>query len=690
MRERTGLKAGSVLVLAACVGTALSVAACNNQPRRQARDVEPVIRDAPAVLRGTIGTEATLFGVEPVLVSGFGLVVGLNGTGGGVLPVQVQATMERELARGGIGRGGPVSEGPLAGKTPREMLRDPSVAVVVVEGVVPPGAPMGARFDVRVRTLAGSGVTSLEGGKLWTTVLNLGPASAFGARRTQVFGEARGSIFINPFADPGGGAPVTLAPPERIDPPAQEETANAAGAGPRSESGGEPPAGMADAAPAVPMSPLPAAMMSDGVSRTVGRVLNGGEVTQPLRMILRLDNPSHARAMSMVQAINSRFPPGPGQPGQTARGRDASLIEITVPPAFADRSADFVQLLRFTQIDQSFPQEYAKRYADALRSQPALAVELGWALEALGRPAIPFVQPLYDDPELLPRLTALRVGARLGDPRVAPGLIEMARSGPVAARSEAITLLTDLPPDGSINLALRELASATELEIRVAAYEALRLRGDPAVDRNRIAGFWVDIVQSSDDLIYVKQSGEPRIVIFGNRPRLNSPAIGSAWNDRLLVKVGDVQGGLSTASPDLVQLYYRDYRTEKATLARLDRDVLSFIRFLAQRPTPDNPDPGLGLSYSEIVGVLYQVQRSGALPGVFATENDRLLARLLEAQDLSLVSERPENEDLREDELEARMKPLPREAPAPVPAATPRSLVVPLSGPQPVQPRKGD
>lgn len=657
---------------AGLLGAGLVAASCESGPKKRARDVEPVIRDAPTVLRGTIGSESTIVGVEPILVSGYGLVVGLNGTGGGPLPVQIQATMERELARGGIGRGGPLTEGPLASATPREVLRDPNVAVVIVEGVIPPGAPEGSRFDVRVRTLPGSSVTSLEGGRLWTTELRLGPVTPFGRMRTQSFGEASGPVFINPFADPSGVTSASRpAPPPAIDPPAPSKA-------------DEPMAERAPAeSPAATATPLPAAIASDGVSRTVGRVLDGGVVTQPLRMLLKLDNPSHARAMSMVQATNSRFPPPPAQRGQTARGRDNALVEITVPPSFQAESGDFVQLLRFTQIDQSFPQEYAKRYADALRTQPGLADALGWSLEALGRPAIPFVQPLYEDPELLPRMTALRVGARLGDPRATPALLAMAKDGPLAARSEAITLLGRMPPDGQINLTLRELASAPELELRVAAYESLLERGDPSVDRNRIGTFFVDVVQSRTELIYVKQSGQPRIVIFGQRPKLNSPSIASAWQDRLMIKVGEAQGTLNTATPDIAQLYYRDYRTEKVTLARVDRDLVSIIRFMAQVPSPENPDPGLGLSYSEIVGALYALQQTGGIPGSFATEQDRLLARLLEAQDLSLVDERPENETMPVDELEARMKPLPREAPAPVPVSGRRSLVVPLSGPTP-------
>ena len=45
--------------------------------------MEPTSVEKVTALRGTIGSEATIIGAEQILVSGFGLVVGLNGTGGG-------------------------------------------------------------------------------------------------------------------------------------------------------------------------------------------------------------------------------------------------------------------------------------------------------------------------------------------------------------------------------------------------------------------------------------------------------------------------------------------------------------------------------------------------------------------------------------------------------------------------------
>src|SRR5687768_17165919 len=95
--------AGLVVLSLLALGCAALSGGCGGE-KPQIKTVAPVVREIPEPLRGTIGAEATIRGVEPQLVSGLGLVVGLNETGGGELPPQIQASMERELARGGVGK----------------------------------------------------------------------------------------------------------------------------------------------------------------------------------------------------------------------------------------------------------------------------------------------------------------------------------------------------------------------------------------------------------------------------------------------------------------------------------------------------------------------------------------------------------------------------------------------------------
>ncbi len=613
-----------VLLLLAIAGVTL-LGACESGPKPRARpsDSPAVLRDVPQVFRQTVGAQCTLRGTETILVSGFGLVVGLNNTGGGPLPVQIQSTMERELAMGGIGKGGLLESGPLAKMTPRQVLADKRVAVVLVQGVISPGSPLGSVFDVRVSTLPGSSVTSLEGGQLWSTEMRLGPASPFGSMRSRKLAEAGGPVFLNPFAlrDSATG------PSAKATPNASESTAD------------------------------------DGVTRTVGRVMDGGRVTDPLVLELLLDSPSHARASSIVAAVNTAFPNGPGDEALTARGRNDQSVAVRVPRAFRDKSAEFVKLLQYVPIESAFVDEYAKRYTDELRENTALTEDLSWALVALGKPAIPFLQPLYDAPELLPRLAALRAGAKLGDMRAVPYLRAMAgatastsanaeaasNSGPAvpnAMRGEAIVLLGEMPFNPTIDVALRELLNAPSLETRIAAYEALAKRQDPVIDRTRIEGrFTLDIVPSREELVYVTQQGEPRIVVFGNDVRVNTFSLVSTWKDRfMLMNDGKLLDGNTDRSRP-VRLYYRDVNPMSTGVKANVPDRLGdLIKYLGRKPQFDDPATGLGLSYSQVVGVLSELQRQRGVDAPFTTEENRLIARLNEAEGQLSLPERPESE----------------------------------------------
>jgi hypothetical protein len=353
-----------------------------------------------------------------------------------------------------------------------------------------------------------------------------------------------------------------------------------------------------------------------------------------------------------------------------ARGRNNSSIAVRVPHTYKERPLEFVTLLRYLQIDPSFPQEYAKRYADALKQQPALAEELSWSLQAVGRAAVPFLVPLYDNPEFLPRIAALRAGAKLTDPRCAQPLIAMTKSGSVALRTEAIEMLAALGPDPQVNMALRRLLDESELEVRVAAYEALEQRGDPLIDRLSADGkFELHIVPARDGLIYITQQGKPRIVLFGTDMSLRNPTLASAWQDRLMIK----HEGL------VPRIYYRDYRSDRIVQGPAPAKISDLVIFLAHKTTPENPEPGLDLTYSEVVGAIYELQKQGAMDAAFATERDRLMARLVEAQDISLTEERPETSDRPIEEAKDQLKP---SASKPLPTARPterKPTVVPLS-----------
>ena len=105
------------------------------------------------------------------------------------MPADVRAYLTQYLSkRGWGGTGGPDSPK----MTPQQLLNSNDIAVVVVEGVIPPGSPKGAHFDVRVTTAPGTSTTSLEGGRLIATELRPGPLMT-GSHQVFAMGEASGA-----------------------------------------------------------------------------------------------------------------------------------------------------------------------------------------------------------------------------------------------------------------------------------------------------------------------------------------------------------------------------------------------------------------------------------------------------------------------------------------------------------------
>ena len=546
------------------LASTLLAAACSKTPQRPPGTVQVpvVVRDTQSILRGTIGSEVTIRGTEGTIVSGYGIVVGLDGTGSGTVPIGVRSVLEEEMRKSGVGMGAEQS-GPLARISPSELIDSPDTAVVLVQAFIPAGLPGGATFDVEVSALNGSGVTSLEGGRLYTTDLRRGVASP-SAPDTRIVANAVGDVFINPFAFADAEGQAT---PENLQ-------------------------------------------------RTNGRVLAGGKIILPEPIRLLLDNPSHARAREITRAINNQFQRGVR--GDTAIGRSDEGIADTVPIQYRDAPGVFINLLRYTRIDQAFPQEWARRYAAALVDEPELASQLSWCLRAVGEPAISYLRPLYTHPESIPRIAAIEAGAWVGDLTVRPHIEELIESGPFGLRDDAMRWLTRLPVDRDpgIREYLRSQLNNPDLALRVTAFESLKKLDDARIISRPMGDkFVLDIVPSTEPTIYVTQSNVPRIVLFGMNLEILPEVFVDAWDGRLLMKADEGQ-------PE-AEIFYRPNSRVSPRLVKADRDLASMIRRMAFEPTPDVLEDGLDMRYSEIVTVLYLMAIDGAVPATFFPEDDR-------------------------------------------------------------------
>ena len=91
-----------------------------------------------------------------------------------------------------------------------------------------------------------------------------------------------------------------------------------------------------------------------------------------------------------------------------------------------------------------------------------------------------------------------------------------------------------------------------------------------------------------------------------------------------------------------VEVYYRPRDLLEGSTYWVEPRLSELVQVFGHTTVADNPLPGLGLSYSEVVSVLYQMWRQGYLEADFRPEQDRILAAILRQQRRELVAERPE------------------------------------------------
>src|ERR1700752_2361099 len=146
---------------------------------------------APAWATSRIKDLANVEGVRQNQLIGYGLVVGLNGTGDTLnnIPFTKQS-LQAMLERLGVNVRG-------------AEMRTGNVAAVMVTANLPPFATQGTRMDVTVSALGDS--KSLQGGTLLVTPL-LGADG-------NVYAVAQGSLAIGGFQDEGAAASITRVVP---------------------------------------------------------------------------------------------------------------------------------------------------------------------------------------------------------------------------------------------------------------------------------------------------------------------------------------------------------------------------------------------------------------------------------------------------------------------------------------------
>jgi len=536
----------AILVLAAgCTRTA---------PKAPRAAADQGAIEIPPHVAGTVAQYARLIGGRPMQVQNYGLVVGLGKNGSSEAPPALREDLiqyilkQRAFSQAG---GSPVS--------PSVMLADKDTAVVRVWGVVPPGAPIGTRFDVFVSALPQTQTRSLDGGFLMPRELQMLLPGI--GKRSRSWARAAGAIFVNPFIDPSD--------PDEL-----------------------------------PM-----------LRR--GRVIGGGEVIEARELMLQLIQPDYARCVRIRDAINSRFQ----GVEPVAIAKNHSTIQLKIPPAYRRDYERFLRLIMHLPVGVA-PARWeakAREIAEAMASPSARHEELALIWEAMGRQVLPAIEEVYDSDNQAAAFHAAMTGMRLGDAKGADIVIQHAENPQSPFRLTAVRELGRYPQYARVLPSLHRLIDDENELVRLAAYEALVEAGDRGrVRRREIGGqFKLDLVKAKRGyVIYAWQSREPRLVLFGRDMTVRRPLFFSAPDDFVIINAPDETGPLS-----LVRKIPRTDRFSEALQAA--PQVSALIEKLASAPEPDlkGQVKGLGLTYSQVVGVLQRMCKAGDIPAEFRLQS---------------------------------------------------------------------
>jgi flagellar basal body P-ring protein FlgI len=529
--KRLGLiLAGSLVALTGCLNDQTS--------RLQIDDV-----DKPKVR--TIGDVAEFQTAGAIPVSGVGLVVGLEGTGGGAPPGPYRQMMEEHLKRCKI-------------ENVKAWLDSNDTALVFVSAQIPAGSRAGERADVEITLPPGSKAKSLRGGFLLET-----PLASYSSQ-----GQVRAYLEQNDIKTVGGGdsllkghvmadaeGPLHLAPNDKEN-KTEVRTSDDA-----------------------PEGSVRRAFVWKGAK---------SKVNQPFFMVLNPDQQRYRMASVVAERINETFH-GPGAVDNIAKQRNADSVVLTIPPQYRNNSTHFFRVVRMIpteRVDENA--EYRRRLESELQ-EPETTLTASLRLEALGRSSIPVLREgMKNSKYPLVQFAAAEALAYLGEPVSANVLAGLAEKHP-SLQAYCLAALTSLDEAAS-SFALQELLVSESPEIRYGAFKALREREPREYAGNLLnKSFWLHTVApESQSMVHVLSNGRAEIAVFGKTPKLVAPFALRAGPDLVLTaRPGDSAVTISRISTRKAQ------RQEQCSFA-----VANVIKSLAD----------LGALYADVVDLLTQAR----------------------------------------------------------------------------------
>ena len=514
-------------------------------------------RRIPPGIAGTVGQYAYLVGHDDMEVRGYGLVVGLGLSGSAEVPPTLRKYLTEQMRLWKL-------SSPRAGTgalTPGRMLADLDTAVVVVRGRIPAAAPKGTRFDLYVEALPGTQTVSLDGGMLMSTDLHLNLDGSFSAtRKSKRWAVARGAVFVNPFIDRGKPA-------------------------------------------------------SRGKLRA-GRIPNGGEICRSRPVRLELRRADYMMANVIQQRINQRFG---GGTFKAARTKTSTVVDLEIPSTYGKEYEHFLRLVTHVHVQggSEGQDRYAQQLVRAIELPEARAEDISLVWEAMGRQVLPMIRPLYVSKNPAAAFFATRAGLRMGDALAVEPMTYIAEQADTAFQVPAVNELGRARRFVEAAGVLKRLLSSSNQVVRVAAYEALSQRGSSEIIRENVARqFTLDVVQTEGDYaVYATSTGQPKVVLFGRKIPIRRPVFYCPPDELVTIN--------ALKPTDKISVQRKVPRSGKMSeVFQVSPRVDELVRVMGKLPYygDDGKIEGLGLTYSQVVGVLYGLARDHHLPAKFVLQ----------------------------------------------------------------------
>jgi len=503
----------------------------------------------------TISQLCELVGYDSVLLQGHSLVGGLPGTGSGDCPPFVREYLEQHLQKI-KGKGYLSHEYEIM--PVEQIINSNTTSVVRVKGIVPAGVTKGARFDVDVFIPWSTQTTSLQGGILFPTELQQVVPGLTGRPLTgRVSALAAGELFINPFS-------LSSEKDQRVDP-----------------------------------------------RRAV--VLGGGMTRIDRSIQLALKEPDSRMAQNIQRRINSRFQTKDGE--KIADAANRRVIEIKIPYDYRDRYQEFVQILMglYLQDSGAFQELKIKELNEKASREDAdfEAIALEW--KGIGRPCLRYLSGYYSQIKGKRAFYAAQTALDLGERRAIDALILMAKDDQHPCQLKAVRTLGRAANDVKAGACLTALLDNKNPLVRLRAYESLQGIKCHRIESNNIAGkFKLDIIDSrSDGLVCIWTISEPRVVIFGRNLICRRNLFFETEDKSITINCGP--------------------QDDRLTISRQKIGGSDFVQINSPRMLPEfiinmalptekvkkNLPSGADLTFSQIVGILYNLCQQRVIPARF-------------------------------------------------------------------------